>query len=164
MAFSDYRQDELAAMADGVLKAEASRIDATLNKGLYQTLVHGDAKLANFCFADESIRSPIAAVDFQYVGKGVGVKDLAYFLGSCLSAKDLAHNASILVDEYFSQLEQAMSEYQVVLDFAKLEAEWRYLYAFAWADFQRFLLGWSPSHSKINCYMQQQTQLALSQC
>jgi hypothetical protein len=43
-----------------------------------------------------------------------------------------------------------------------LQQEWRSLYPIAWADFYRFLLGWSPSHYKINPYMQKQTDIALA--
>ena len=52
-----------------------------LKSSTFKTLVHGDAKLANFCFGSEE--SGVAAVDFQYVGGGCGMKDLAYFVGSC---------------------------------------------------------------------------------
>ena len=45
------RPDELAALDDEVLKAAAPAIDEALSNARYQTLVHGDAKLANFCFS-----------------------------------------------------------------------------------------------------------------
>ena len=45
------RPDELASMEDGKLKNAAAAIDQMLNNCKFQTLVHGDAKLANFCFA-----------------------------------------------------------------------------------------------------------------
>jgi len=35
-------------------------------------------------------------------------------------------------------------------------ASWDELWAYAWADFYRFLAGWSPEHLKINRYMQSQ--------
>ena len=49
------------------------------------------------------------------------------------------------------------------LDFSGLEAEWRELYPFAWADFCRFLSGWSPGHWKLNTYSDQITQVVLDQ-
>ncbi|MEH6453948.1 MAG: choline kinase, partial [Psychromonas sp.] len=38
---------------------------------------------------------------------------------------------------------------------------WRPLYAIAWADFQRFIKGWSPQHWKITPYTEQLKQQAL---
>ena len=45
------RPDELKAMKDQALSAAAQAIDEKLSGCPYQTLVHGDAKLANFCFS-----------------------------------------------------------------------------------------------------------------
>ena len=39
-----------------------------------------------------------------------------------------------------------------------LENEWRPLYRVAWADFHRFLKGWSPGHWKINSYSERVTE------
>jgi|GEM_PF-1021435 len=77
------RPDELSKLstADPALWRGASAIDAKLQRSPFQTLVHGDAKLANFCFAAD--RAAVAGVDFQYVGRGCGMKDVAYFIGSC---------------------------------------------------------------------------------
>jgi hypothetical protein len=156
------RQDELNVMQASKLKDAAQALDKSLNSAQFQTLVHGDAKLANFCFPDNSGPNSLAAVDFQYVGNGVGVKDLAYFLGACLNQDDLFKHEKTVLDEYFLQLKNALLHYQVEVDFTQLQQEWRSLYAFAWADFYRFLLGWSPGHYKINPYMQKQTDLALA--
>merc|ERR1719373_100887 len=85
----------------GGLKARAAEIDARLNAAKYQTFVHGDAKLANFCFSQDDSR--VAAVDFQYVGGGCGMKDVAYFMG-CFSDGDGFRDKEGLVDFYFEQL------------------------------------------------------------
>jgi thiamine kinase-like enzyme len=156
------RQDELKVMQDGKLKDVAQALDAALNSARFQTLVHGDAKLANFCFPDGNGPDRLAAVDFQYVGKGVGVKDLAYFLGACLNQDELFRYEHVLLNEYFSQFKNALYHYQVEVDFAELQQEWRKLYPLVWADFYRFLLGWSPDHYKINLYMQKQTDNAMA--
>ncbi|MEW6999517.1 choline kinase [Colwelliaceae bacterium BS250] len=153
------REDEYQQMANGSLKDMAVNIDGRLNDAKYKTLVHGDAKLANFCFYHDG--SDIAGVDFQYVGAGVGVKDLAYFLGSCLTSAQLYQFNDELVAEYFSLLKPAIEQFQASICSQAVCNEWRLLYPFAWADFNRFLLGWSPEHIKINEYMAEQTQLAL---
>jgi hypothetical protein len=156
------RQDELKVMQAGKLKDAAQALDSALNNACFQTLVHGDAKLANFCFPDNNSANRIAAVDFQYVGQGVGVKDLAYFLGACLNQDDLFKYEQSLLDEYFSQLKQAFCHYQLKWDITSIQHEWRRLYPLVWADFYRFLLGWSYAHYKINGYMQKQTDIALA--
>lgn len=143
----DTRPDELEAMDHPELKAAAGTIDKTLRDARFQTIVHGDAKLANFCFS--ATGSEVAAVDFQYVGGGCGMKDVAYFLGSCLDERECEKKVPSLLDFYFSELETAVDR---DVDFVALEAEWRDMFAFAWTDFYRFLLGWAPGHWKINCY------------
>lgn len=146
----DTRPDELKIMDDKELKQAAPAIDQLLRKGQYQTLVHGDAKLANFCFSDNG--QNVAAVDFQYVGGGCGMKDVAYFVGSCLYEENCEAMGSQILDFYFKELKQAVNAKHSELNFDELEKEWRELYPVAWTDFHRFLKGWSPDHWKINSY------------
>jgi aminoglycoside phosphotransferase len=153
------RADEWEAMPESPLKEAASEIDKRLNNANFQTVVHGDAKLANFCI--HSTESMLAAVDFQYVGRGVGIKDFVYFLGSCFDSQALYEHAPSLLNEYFSSLKRAT--HKSSLNFEALEKEYRGLYAFAWADFERFLTGWSPGHKKLNDYSAEQTQFALQE-
>ena len=156
------RPDELAAMPEGRLKQSAFQIDRRLNESKYQTLVHGDAKVANFCFSSMS-PDRVAAVDFQYVGRGCGMKDVAYFVSSCLSDREATAQQESLLEFYFQRLQEALVKHKVNTDFSALETEWRELYPFAWADFCRFLAGWSPGHWKLNSYNDQITQAVLSQ-
>lgn len=144
------RPDELHAMQDPALKAVASQIDDKLNQAQYQTLVHGDAKLANFCFSEYG--SDVAAVDFQYIGHGCGIKDVVYFLSSCMNEEYLSICESELLDFYFKALEQGLLQRSFATDFEPIRQEWRGLYAYAWADFYRFLEGWSPGHWKMHTY------------
>ena len=146
----DTRPDELAAMEDGPLKVAAGAIDRALSASPFQTLVHGDAKLANFCFDLEG--EAVAAVDFQYVGGGCGMKDVAYFIGSCLDEDETEEKATELLDRYFELLREALDHTGTTLDLSALEADWRSLYPLAWTDFTRFLRGWSPGHWKLNGY------------
>jgi hypothetical protein len=137
------RPDELGALADSPLRRAAGELDERLNRARFRTLVHGDAKLQNFCFAAGS--DAVAAVDFQYVGGGVGVKDLAYFLTSAVAARELTRDAESYVDDYFRELRTAVKERDAAgaWDMTALEAEWRELYPLACADFYRFWLGWA---------------------
>ncbi|MEL6633387.1 MAG: oxidoreductase family protein [Bacteroidota bacterium] len=143
------RPQELEVLDDQVLQKAAARIDEKLNTCTYQTFVHGDAKLANFCFGRDG---QVAGVDFQYVGGGCGMKDVAYFIGSCLNERDCERLEEQILDTYFEHLQKALGERNQAL-----EAEWRALYRVAWADFHRFLKGWSPSHWKINSYSERVT-------
>lgn len=140
------RPDEWQAMEASPLKENAELLDTALKSAKFQTIIHGDAKVANFCFGKDET---VAAVDFQYVGKGVGVKDLAYFLGSCFTDKECELYESNLLDYYFEQLRKGTSNLSV-MEQAQLEKEWRDLYPLAWADFNRFLLGWLPGHRKLH--------------
>ncbi|OOZ38234.1 choline kinase [Solemya pervernicosa gill symbiont] len=146
----DTRPDELAVLKDAPLKAAAGVIDRRLRKSRFQTLVHGDAKLANFCFSHDG--QAVAAVDFQYVGGGCGMKDVAYFIGSCLRESECERHEGRLLETYFKELEAALSDRSSDIDFAALEQEWRALYHLAWTDFHRFVKGWSPGHWKIHGY------------
>ena len=152
------RPDELAALEDERLRAAAPLIDATLAQARYQTLVHGDAKLANFCFTASAEEPRVAAVDFQYVGRGCGMKDVAYFIGSCLHEADCEALEAPLLEYYFAALGQHLRVKQPDVDVSAVEAEWRALYPVAWADFHRFLKGWSPGHWKLNSYSERLTR------
>lgn len=145
----DTRLVELAKLkAKDPLRIYAKDIDDCLAKARHQTLLHGDAKIANFCFSDDGV---VAAVDFQYTGPGVGVRDLAYLLGSCLTEKNMTAFADDLLAYYFAELDQPPA----------VEREWRTLWPFCFADFERFLKGWDDAHWKLNGYTKQMTDDAL---
>ncbi|WP_317163949.1 oxidoreductase family protein [Acidiluteibacter ferrifornacis] len=155
------RPDEFDAMADSPLKQKAFQIDEILRNCTYKTIVHGDAKVANFCFSKDM--KQVAAVDFQYVGGGCGMKDVVYFLGSCLSEKECERLEEQLLDYYFQVLKSKLMQSDKVIDIGGLEKEWRILFPIAWADFTRFLLGWMPTHQKLNGYSERMVEKAFSQ-
>ncbi|MEP0073001.1 MAG: phosphotransferase [Marinomonas sp.] len=156
------RPDEWKSMSEGELKEKAESIDKAIDQACYQTLVHGDAKLANFCFSDDLTSA--AAVDFQYVGRGIGVQDLAYFLGSCFSESELNVHLDYLLELYFSELSRCILATGESPDTAEaVAAEWHQLFPIAWADFHRFILGWSPTHKKNTLFSRKITEQALSQ-
>ncbi|MEZ8720757.1 phosphotransferase [Vibrio pomeroyi] len=157
----DTRPDELNALADVPLKNQAQNIDRLLRQCPYQTLVHGDAKLANFCFDSESENA--AAVDFQYVGNGCAMKDVALFMSSAIRPRDCAELEPQVLDTYFQHLKEALAHYQPQLSFYDVEKAWRPMFYVAWSDFQRFVKGWSPEHWKINPYSEQLTLIVLNE-
>ena len=146
----DTRPQEHEALSDKRLKEAATLIDQKMKSCTYKTIVHGDAKLANFCFSE---KGNVAAVDFQYVGGGCGMKDVAYFIGSCLDEEECESREQQILDTYFKHLHRSTGGRNEAL-----ETEWRSLYRVAWADFHRFLKGWSPGHWKINSYSERITE------
>ena len=135
------RPDELAAIDDADLRAAAPILDRKLRAATFQTFVHGDAKLANFCFAPGG--RAVAAVDFQYVGGGCGMKDVAYLLSGESSSEAVEQRH---LDTYFKHLREGVARLHPSIDVATLESEWRALYPIAGADFCRFMAGWAKEH------------------
>lgn len=150
------RPEELEKLDDMLLKNTASAIDAKLKASAFQTLIHGDAKLANFCFSPDG--AEVAAVDFQYVGGGCGMKDLAYFVGSCFRDEEAESRESEVLNFYFKELRGFLVRIGGDVAADELEADWWPLYRVAWADFHRFMKGWSPGHWKLSDYSERVTR------
>ncbi|OHX34262.1 choline kinase [Methylomonas sp. LWB] len=155
------RPDELQALNDPPLQQAAAAIDRALSASPFQTLVHGDAKLDNFCFAERA--GPVAAVDFQYVGGGPGIKDVAYFIDSCVPLPECERRESELLAIYFAALRRALSVKRPDIDADALERDWRALYPLAWTDFHRFLKGWSPGHWPSDSYSERLARQVIAQ-
>ena len=153
------RPDELERMDDPSLKNAAFSIDQKLKDSKFQTLVHGDAKLANFCFSSDG--SNVAAVDFQYIGGGCGMKDLAYFVGSCFRDEEAENIEEEVLAYYFCQMKIFLEEMDDTISSDELEKDWRPLYRVAWADFHRFMKGWSPGHWKLSDYSERITRAVI---
>ncbi len=141
------RPDELAVLGDSRLRDAASSLDDALRSARFRTFVHGDAKPANFCFAADG--SAVAAVDFQYVGGGCGMRDVAYLLFARRGWGSSESGGESLLAHYFAALRASLDP---SLDADALEAEWRALYPVARADFHRFLAGWSPGAESVRGY------------
>ena len=152
------RPDELAATEDAALREAAPLLDRKLRECVFKTLVHGDAKPANFCFAPGG--RGVAAVDFQYVGGGCGMKDVAYLLsspsGGGAEAMEQRH-----LDTYFRHLREALAPRRESIDVDAVESEWRALYPIACADYYRFLAGWAKEHWKRDRHGQRVTREVL---
>lgn len=154
------RPEEWAALSDRALKHAAAAIDRALGESPYQTVVHGDAKLANFCFSADG---DVAAVDFQYVGGGCGIKDVAYFIDSCLEGDQAERLSGGLLDHYFRALKPALARRHPAVDADAVERNWRALYPLAWTDFHRFLKGWSPGHWPKDSYSERLAKQVIAQ-
>ncbi|MGI2176301.1 phosphotransferase [Shewanella ulleungensis] len=156
----DTRPDEYAALPDSALKSAAVMIDHVLCQCPFQTLVHGDAKLANFCFNENN---QAAAVDFQYIGQGCGMKDVIMLLSSVLDYHEPESIINGYLEHYFTELANGLSKFHPHINPQEVQHAWRPLYCVAWADFQRFVKGWSVEHVKINAYTESLTALAIKQ-
>ncbi|GGQ31786.1 phosphotransferase [Shewanella litoralis] len=156
----DTRPDEYAALSDGPLKSAAVMIDRVLSQCPFQTLLHGDAKLANFCFSEDN---RAAAVDFQYIGQGCGMKDVIMLLSSVLNYHEPESMIDAYLEHYFSELTHGLRKFHPHINPQDVLHAWRPLYCVAWADFKRFVKGWSVEHVKINAYTESLTALAIKQ-
>jgi hypothetical protein len=102
-------------------------------------------------------------VDFQYVGGGCGIKDVAYFIDSCLPEHECQRLEKPLLDIYFIGLKQALQSKHSTLNADAVEHDWRALYPVAWTDFHRFLKGWSPGHWSANSYSENLARKVIAQ-
>jgi hypothetical protein len=154
------RPEEFESMPHGPLREAAREIDRRLCQARWRTVVHGDAKPDNFCFGKPG---SVAAVDFQYVGGGCGMRDLAYLLDCVLDeALDDTLTAKWL-DAYFIAFARAMAmDSRKAHLTASVEAEWRGLFPVAWLDFQRFLQGWSPGYAHPTARLERRIRQELS--
>jgi len=126
------RQEELRAVSREwrALADAAEGVDDALRgfgrgRRRYGTLVHGDAKAANFLFAQEGAGmagaapgdrgasgGAVAAYDFQYVGGGYGPRDVAYLLASSVDERVLAApgGEAALLEHYREALLAALAK------------------------------------------------------
>ena len=91
------------------------------------------------------------------------MKDVAYFIGSCMIEKDCEKYESKILNYYFDELSLAIKSINKTINFEALETNWRNLYHAAWADFHRFLKGWHPGHWKINSYSERISREVINQ-
>jgi hypothetical protein len=72
-------------------------------------------------------------------------------LGSCFTEDGCQLYENSILDFYFKTLLAFLPNLELK-EKVDLEQEWRALYPVAWADFNRFLLGWMPGHQKLHAY------------
>lgn len=148
------RIDQWRKIPPSDLKQKSSHLDNIIKNSKFQTLLHGDAKTMNFCFHETE--NKVSAVDFQYVGKGPGIRDVWYLFSSCLADTgnvELYEGKSgeaVLLGFYFSELKKRLNWSDS--RFEPLEKEYRELYPVCIADFERFVRGAWPDHYKLTDY------------
>lgn len=121
------RENELPAIESARIRDAAPELDRRLMASPFRTLVHGDAKVANFCFGADDV----AAVDFQYVGAGCAMSDVAYLICGDPDEREA-------LDHYCETLQSLGASPGLV-------SEARAIYPIAAADFYRFYAGWAPA-------------------
>jgi hypothetical protein len=100
-------------------------------------LIHGDVKAANMAFSRDTRH--MAMYDFQYVGVGLGVQDLAKFLTTSIPSHHLANRGEeALLRTYHRALLDRLPK-GAQYDFDDFMHDWQ-LALVAWV---RFLAGWS---------------------
>lgn len=149
------RQAEFDAIEDAKLKKYAIIFDQCLRSCDYQTLIHGDAKIANFMQTPDKT----CAYDFQYTGTGVGIIDVMLLLSSALESDSLFRYEKTLLAHYKAAFLSHAEKCKVESREAIIK-QWLSLYPIAWADFVRFLSGWSPTHWKLHDYAFTQLDIA----
>ena len=94
-----------------------SREVAAKVHGKRQTVIHGDAKIANFFFRDsfsggggDCGRPEVGLIDFQWSGPGLAAVDVAYCIWASASLEVLAEDGgeARLVAAYHSSLAEAL--------------------------------------------------------
>eukprot|EP00890_Picochlorum_soloecismus_P006737 jgi/Picsp_1/889/NSC_04376-R1_conserved domain len=113
----DSRSEEFKAIdVDWIeLKYLAKDIHDALRGSKYRTIIHGDAKAANFFFIQRERGQDvdrIAGYDFQYCGFGDAMRDVAYFLSCSIKPGVLYAHERNLLEYYHSQLVANLTEEQ----------------------------------------------------
>ena len=139
----DSRTEELKAIdVDWIeLKYLAKDIHDALRDSKYRTIIHGDAKAANFLFFQgegEQGINRIAGYDFQYCGFGDAMRDVAYFLSCSIKPGVLYTHERNLLQFYHSQLVAKLTEEQAHgYSFDELQNS----YELCLVDLARFMAG-----------------------
>ena len=140
------RQEEFAATDEGnPLKVKAVELDQKLSSSKFACILHGDSKVANFCFG----KNGVAGLDFQYAGIGAPVEDLAYLALYCRTPPGGVSEQSVRLEDierlvalYSESLLEALSVLGSGVCGEAVVEEVRRLFPVAWLDYHRFLCGW----------------------
>ena len=112
--FGDPEVSEATRRKDyGVLLAShAERLEREVHQGEKQTIIHGDAKSANFFYKTSSSSEEgldVGVIDFQWTGRGLCATDVAYAMWACPQSQVLDQEQQ-LVEYYHGQLVQELAK------------------------------------------------------
>ncbi|HZX53952.1 MAG TPA: phosphotransferase, partial [Ilumatobacteraceae bacterium] len=85
------------------------------------TVTHGDYRLDNLMFGTAEGGPPIAAVDWQTPGHGLGITDVSYFLGAGVVPEERRRLERDLVGQYG----EALADYGVPVDAEDMWQQYR---------------------------------------
>ncbi len=91
---------ELPDYAHGVGSAFTERLTAYVSPRGPETITHGDYRLDNMLFGTVAGGPPITVVDWQTPGRGLGVSDAAYFIGTSVLETQRAGLEADLIRAY----------------------------------------------------------------
>lgn len=162
----DTRLDELSRTDDVRVVRSARAIDLRLRgvvsdadgerkqRRARRTLIHGDPKGDNLLLSEAGARgetTTAAAYDFQYVGGGLGARDVAYFLTAAVDPRVLEAHEDALVAAYHAALLEGLEGREGRPEDAESVDACRASYPLdalrddlelAVADYARFMAGW----------------------
>ena len=112
--FGDPEVSKAAGRKDygAVLASQVERLEREVHRGEKQTIIHGDAKSANFFYKASSTEKQgldVGVIDFQWTGSGLCATDVAYAMWACPQAEVLDQEHQ-LVEFYHDQLSQELAE------------------------------------------------------
>jgi len=99
--FIDRYQHRLSDRARTVFEEFGAKSAAWIEREpATRTLVHGDYRLDNLMFASTYGGAPVSAVDWQTIGVGCGLRDVAYLLGNSAEPDDRRRHEDEALDRY----------------------------------------------------------------
>ncbi len=104
-AFIERYRDRVSGEHEEVCRRFVASLDAWVDDRRPPFgLVHGDYRLDNMLFGEPEAPRRFVVVDWQTVGWGAAMTDVAYFLGASLSIEDRRACEQTLVSEYLEEL------------------------------------------------------------
>ena len=112
--FGDPGVAEAAKRKDygALLALHAERLEKEVHQGEKQTIIHGDAKSANFFYKTGSSGEEgleVGVIDFQWTGRGLCATDVAYAMWACPQSEVLDQEQQLL-EFYHGQLAQELAK------------------------------------------------------